>query len=63
MDLCSDNFGAAVKRFENMWCIDGRDPDPASMLVPGIEDGLRGMRFFTAAVESSRRDAAWTAVE
>jgi predicted dehydrogenase len=43
--------------------IDGRDPDPASMLVPGIEDGLRGMRFITAAVESSRRDAAWTAVE
>jgi predicted dehydrogenase len=42
--------------------IDGRDPDPACLLVPGIEDGLRGMRFITAAVESSRRDAAWTAI-
>ena len=43
--------------------IDGREPDPASMLVPGIEDGLRGMRFIAAAVESGRRDAAWTAIE
>jgi predicted dehydrogenase len=38
----------------------GRAPDPASLLVPGIEAGLRGMRFITAAVNSSRRNAAWT---
>jgi predicted dehydrogenase len=42
--------------------IEGRQADPASLLVPGIEDGLRGMRFITAAVESGRRDAAWTLV-
>ncbi len=40
----------------------GRDPDPASLLVPGIADGVRGMRFITAVVESSRNDAAWTAI-
>jgi len=38
----------------------GREPDPASLLVPGIEAGVRGMRFITAAVASSRNDAAWT---
>ncbi|MBO1075193.1 Gfo/Idh/MocA family protein [Roseomonas marmotae] len=43
--------------------LDRRQPDPASLLVPGLEEGLRGMRFITAAVESSRRDAAWTALE
>ena len=42
--------------------LDGRDPAPASLLVPGIEEGLRGMRFIAAAVESSRHDAAWTPV-
>jgi predicted dehydrogenase len=42
--------------------IDKRDPDPACLLVPGIADGLRGMRFIAAAVASSRRDAAWTAI-
>ncbi len=38
----------------------GRAPDPAALLVPGIAAGLRGMRFITAAVASSRADAAWT---
>ncbi len=40
--------------------LERRAPDPASLLVPGIEAGLRGMRFITAAVASSRADAAWT---
>ncbi|NGM19750.1 Gfo/Idh/MocA family oxidoreductase [Roseomonas stagni] len=40
--------------------IDGRAPDPASLLVPGIAEGLRGMRFIAAAVASSQRGAAWT---
>ena len=42
--------------------IERRPPDPASLLVPGIEAGVRGMRFITAAVASSRADAAWTKV-
>ncbi len=40
--------------------LERRAPDPASLLVPGIKAGLRGMRFITAAVASSRADAAWT---
>jgi len=40
----------------------GRDPDPACLLVPDIEAGVRGMRFITAAVESSRADATWKKV-
>lgn len=37
----------------------GHAPDPASLLVPGIEAGVRGMRFIAAAVASSRDGAAW----
>lgn len=32
---------------------------PADTLVPGIEDGLKGMRFIDACVRSSARNAAW----
>jgi predicted dehydrogenase len=38
----------------------GRQPDPACLLVPGIEAGVRGMRFITAAVASSHANAGWT---
>ena len=41
---------------------EGRDPDPACLLVPGINEGVRGMRFIAAAVASSTADAAWTKV-
>ena len=41
---------------------DGRAPDPSSLLVPGIEAGVRGMRFIAAAVASSRADGAWTPI-
>lgn len=37
----------------------GRKPAPASLLVPTVEDGVMGMRFISAVLESSRRDAAW----
>ena len=42
--------------------LEARAPDPACLLVPGIADGVRGMRFITAAVASSRANAAWTAI-
>jgi len=38
----------------------GRPPNPACTAVPGIADGVRGMRFIAAAVASSRNNAAWT---
>ena len=40
-----------------------RPPDPAATLAPGVEEGVRGVAFIAAAVESSQRDAAWTRLE
>jgi predicted dehydrogenase len=38
---------------------DGRSPSLASLLVPNVEDGVEGMRFIAATLESGRRNAAW----
>jgi predicted dehydrogenase len=40
--------------------IEGRAPDPASGLVPTVEDGARGIKFLEAAIASSRAGGAWT---
>jgi predicted dehydrogenase len=40
--------------------LEGREPDAAARLVPSVEDGARGVRFITAAVESSSRGGVWT---
>ena len=42
---------------------EARAPDPACLLVPGIDAGVRGMRFIAAAVASSAADAVWVAIE
>lgn len=42
---------------------DGRAPDPACLLVPGIEAGMRGMRFIAAALASSRGNSVWTRID
>ena len=42
--------------------IEGRPADPSSLLVPTVEDGVAGMRFISAVVDSSRRNAAWTGI-
>ncbi len=39
--------------------IEKRDPDPQAALVPSVEDGARGVKFITAAVESSARGGVW----
>ena len=36
-----------------------RASDPASRWVPGIGDGVEGMQFIDAVLESSQRNAAW----
>lgn len=38
---------------------DGGAPVPEGVLVPGIEDGLEGMRFIAACIESSSANSAW----
>ncbi len=42
--------------------LEGRAPDPASLLVPGVEDGVRGVAFMAAALESEARGGAWVAL-
>jgi predicted dehydrogenase len=39
---------------------EGREPDPSARLVPSVEDGACGVRFITAAIESSSRGGVWT---
>lgn len=41
---------------------EGRSAEAGALLVPTAKDGLRGVRFIHAAVASSKRDAAWTAI-
>jgi len=41
---------------------EGRGPDPACLLVPGIDAGVRGMHFIAAAVASSAANALWVPV-
>ena len=36
-----------------------RSPSPESLLVPTVEDGVDGMRFISATLESSRHNAQW----
>jgi predicted dehydrogenase len=42
--------------------LENRRPDPAALLVPGIQDGVEGMRFITAVLASSQNNSAWTAL-
>jgi predicted dehydrogenase len=45
--------------------LDGRKPaaDDPALDYPKIEDGVRGMAFIEAVVQSSKRNAAWTKVK
>ena len=38
---------------------EGRKPSTQSLLVPDVNDGVDGMRFIAATLESSKRNAAW----
>jgi predicted dehydrogenase len=42
--------------------IEKRSPDPESLLVPGVADGVEGVRFINSVLESSRNGSAWTAI-
>jgi predicted dehydrogenase len=41
---------------------ENRPADPDSLLVPSVSDGVEGVRFIKAVLESSRRGSAWTAI-
>jgi predicted dehydrogenase len=40
--------------------LENRSPAASSLLVPTVEDGVAGMRFISAVIESSKRNSAWT---
>jgi predicted dehydrogenase len=40
--------------------LEKRSPASSSLLVPTVEDGVAGMRFVSAVLESSKHNAAWT---
>ena len=42
--------------------LEQRSPALSSLLVPTVEDGVAGMRFISAVLESSRHNSAWTAL-
>ena len=50
-----DGFVHAVRAH-----LDGQPLAPANYAFPTVHDGLRGMEFIHAAVESANRNAAWT---
>jgi predicted dehydrogenase len=54
--LYSDLAEQITARREN------RHPDPSSLLVPSVSDGVEGVRFINAVLESSRKGSAWTTI-
>ena len=38
---------------------ENRNPDPGSLLVPNIQDGLKGIKFISTVVESSSKGGQW----
>jgi predicted dehydrogenase len=42
--------------------LEARPADPAALLVPGIAEGVEGLRFITAVLASSQNNSAWTAL-
>ncbi len=39
-----------------------RAPNPLSLLVPTVEDGVEGVRFIKTALESSKNGSTWTTI-
>jgi predicted dehydrogenase len=39
--------------------LEGRMPDAGALLLPTVQDGVAGVKFIEAVVESSGKDAAW----
>ena len=42
--------------------IEKRAPNPESLLVPGVQDGIDEMKFMSAVLLSSRNGSAWTSI-
>ncbi|OKH88798.1 Gfo/Idh/MocA family protein [Thalassospira sp. TSL5-1] len=57
-----EGFATLYTDFADQLCarIDGHIPNAEAALVPGIAEGLNGMRFIEAVIASSQRGASWT---
>ena len=54
----SNLYGDAA---ELIWArLEGRAADPDAALLPGVREGLAGMRFIEAVLGSGRNNGAWT---
>jgi predicted dehydrogenase len=42
--------------------LEERQPNPAALLVPGIQEGVEGLRFITAVLSSAQNNSIWTAL-
>ena len=48
---------------ELLWAsIEAREPHPATALLPTVTDGVKGVKFIEAVVESSSHGGRWTSV-
>ena len=43
--------------------IAGKKPDPLALDFPGVDEGVRGMKFIRAVVASGKANAAWTKID
>jgi predicted dehydrogenase len=51
------NFAATIQAR-----LEGNDPNPFHLDFPTVEDGVRGMKFIDAVIESGQNNAAWTKI-
>ena len=51
------SFSSHIRAFQA-----GEEADEVTLDYPTIKDGVRGMRFIDAVVESSKNNASWTAL-
>jgi len=40
--------------------LEDRDPNPQALILPGVKDGVNGVRFIEAALASSKNNSSWT---
>jgi predicted dehydrogenase len=65
-DGCPEGFLEGFANFygdaaELVWArIEGRAPEPQAALLPGVREGLAGMQFIEAVLNSGRNNGAWT---
>jgi predicted dehydrogenase len=43
--------------------LENRAPEAAALLVPGVQEGVEGVRFIGAVLASSKNNSAWTALQ